>query len=78
MGKRDKGTQRYVLIEAVRTSGEPVKAIAARMGVKQSTALLLDEEGGQRGSSIGPFWNKSAPTGLLVSSRGSAKPSWRP
>jgi transposase-like protein len=38
MGKRDKGTQRDVLIEAVRTSGEPVKAIAAQMGVKQATA----------------------------------------
>jgi hypothetical protein len=38
MGKRDKGTQRDVLIEAVRTSGEPVKVVAARMGVKQATA----------------------------------------
>ena len=27
-----------MLIEAVRASGEPVKAIAARMGVKQATA----------------------------------------
>jgi transposase-like protein len=38
MGKRDKGKQREVLIEAVRTSGEPVKVVAARMGVKDSTA----------------------------------------
>jgi transposase-like protein len=27
-----------VLIQAVRTSGEPVKAVASRMGVKESTA----------------------------------------
>jgi transposase-like protein len=38
MGKRDKGKQREVLIEAVRTSGEPVKVVAMRMGVKESTA----------------------------------------
>jgi transposase-like protein len=38
MGKRDKGTQRELLIEAVRTSGEPVKVVALRMGVKEATA----------------------------------------
>ena len=38
MGKRDKGTQREVLIEAVRTSGASVRVVAARMGVKESTA----------------------------------------
>jgi transposase-like protein len=37
MGKREKGKQQ-VLIEAVRTSGEPVKTVAMRMGVKESTA----------------------------------------
>ncbi len=38
MGKRGKAKQREVLIEMVRTSGEPVKVVAARMGVKDSTA----------------------------------------
>ena len=38
MGKRGKAKQREVLIETVRTSGEPVKVVAARLGVKDSTA----------------------------------------
>jgi len=38
MGKRDKSAQRDVLLEAVRTLGKPVRAVAARMGVKESTA----------------------------------------
>jgi transposase-like protein len=40
MGKRHKVKERERLIELVRTSGEPVKAIAERMGVKASTAYF--------------------------------------
>lgn len=38
MGKRYKAKERDRLLEAVRTSGEPVKVIAKRLGVKESTA----------------------------------------
>lgn len=38
MGRRSKAKQRDLLIETVRTSGEAVKVVAARMGVKDSTA----------------------------------------
>ena len=38
MGKRYEAKTRARLIEAVRASGEPIKAVAERMGVKESTA----------------------------------------
>jgi transposase len=38
MGKRYKATVRERLVDAVRTSGESVKVVAKRMGVKESTA----------------------------------------
>ena len=38
MGKRYKSRERERLIEAARASGEPVKVIAKRLGVKESTA----------------------------------------
>ncbi len=38
MGKRYKAKERERLIEAVRSSGESVKAVAKRLGVKESTA----------------------------------------
>jgi transposase-like protein len=38
MGKRYKAKERDRLLEAVRTSGEPVKVVAKRLGVKESTA----------------------------------------
>jgi transposase-like protein len=38
MGKRYKAKDRERLVEAVRVSGESVKAVATRMGVKESTA----------------------------------------
>jgi transposase-like protein len=38
MGKRYKATVRERLVDAVRTSGESVKVVAERMGVKDSTA----------------------------------------
>jgi transposase-like protein len=40
MSKRDKTKEREQLIETVRTSGEPVKVVAKRMGVKESTAYF--------------------------------------
>ena len=40
MSKRYRTKEREQLIETVRTSGEPVKAIAERMGVKKSTAYF--------------------------------------
>jgi len=40
MSKRYKAKEREQLIEAVRTSGEPVKVIAERMGVRGSTAYF--------------------------------------
>jgi transposase-like protein len=40
MGKRHKGKERERLVQLVRTTGEPVKAIAERMGVKASTAYF--------------------------------------
>lgn len=38
MGKRYKAREREQLVEAVRTSGEPVKVVAKRLGVRESTA----------------------------------------
>jgi transposase len=38
MGKRYKAQDRDRLIEAVRGSGEPVKVVAKRLGVRESTA----------------------------------------
>lgn len=38
MGKRYKAKERERMIEAVRASGESVKVVAERMGVKESTA----------------------------------------
>jgi hypothetical protein len=38
MGKRYKARERERLLEAVRVSGEPVKVVAKRLGVKESTA----------------------------------------
>jgi len=38
MGKRYKASERERLVEAVRGSGEPVKVIAKRLGVRESTA----------------------------------------
>jgi transposase-like protein len=40
MSKRYKTKEREQLIETVRTSGEPVKVVAQRMGVKESTAYF--------------------------------------
>jgi transposase-like protein len=40
MRKRHKAKERERLVQLVRTSGEPVKAIAERMGVKASTAYF--------------------------------------
>lgn len=38
MGKRYKANERERLIETVRASGESEKAVAKRLGVKESTA----------------------------------------
>jgi transposase-like protein len=38
MGKRYNAKERDRLLEAVRTSGEPVKVVAKRLSVKESTA----------------------------------------
>jgi transposase-like protein len=38
MGKRYKAKERDRLIETVRASGEPVKVVAQRLGVRESTA----------------------------------------
>src|SRR5690349_19979433 len=38
MGKRYKVREREQLVAAVRTSGEPVKVVAKRLGVRESTA----------------------------------------
>jgi transposase-like protein len=38
MGKRYKARERERLVAAVRTSGEPVKVVAERLGVRESTA----------------------------------------
>ena len=38
MGKRYKARERERLVEVVRTSGEPVKVVAKRLGVRESTA----------------------------------------
>jgi transposase-like protein len=38
MGKRYKAKERERLIETVRASGEPVKVVAQRLGVRESTA----------------------------------------
>jgi|SRR5688572_2102694 len=40
MGKRYSVRDRERLIEAVRTSGEPVRSVARRMGVKEATAYF--------------------------------------
>jgi transposase-like protein len=40
MSKRYRAKEREHLIETVRASGEPVKVIAQRMGVKESTAYF--------------------------------------
>jgi transposase-like protein len=40
MGRRHAAREREQLIEAVRTSGQPVKAVAERLGVSASTAYL--------------------------------------
>ncbi len=38
MGKRRGANEQELLVEAVRKSGESVRAVAARMGVKEATA----------------------------------------
>jgi transposase-like protein len=38
MGKRYKAREREQLVAAVRASGEPVKVVAKRLGVRESTA----------------------------------------
>jgi hypothetical protein len=38
MGKRYKAREREQLVAAVRTSGDPVKVVAKRLGVRESTA----------------------------------------
>lgn len=38
MGRRYKVKERERLVEAVRASGEPIKVVAKRLGVKESTA----------------------------------------
>ena len=38
MGKRYKATERERLVKTIRSSGEPVKVVAERLGVKESTA----------------------------------------
>lgn len=38
MGKRYKATERERLVKTIRASGEPVKVVAERLGVKESTA----------------------------------------
>jgi hypothetical protein len=38
MSKRYKAKERERVVEAVRTSGEPVKVVAKRLGVRESTA----------------------------------------
>lgn len=38
MSKRYKARERDLLVKAVRTSGEPVKVVAKRLGVRESTA----------------------------------------
>lgn len=45
MHRRYTARQREQLIEGVRTSGEPVKAVAERMGVSVSTAYLWVKAG---------------------------------
>ena len=45
MRRRYTSKQREQLIETVRASGEPVKAVAARMGVTVSTAYLWMKDG---------------------------------
>jgi transposase-like protein len=65
MGKRYEAKARVRLIEAVRASGEPIKTIAERMGVNESTAY---------------YWMKraraiKAPEFALVVPTGGAKPA---
>ena len=48
MSKRYTAQQREHLIEMVRTSGEPVKVVAKRMGVSAATAYLWMKAGGSR------------------------------
>jgi hypothetical protein len=44
MSKRYKATERDRLLEAVRTSGEPVKVVAKRLGVRESTAYYWTKQ----------------------------------
>ena len=52
MGKRYKVKDRERLIEAARVSGEPVKAIAKRLGVKESTAYYWMKRARQAGPTV--------------------------
>ena len=49
MRSRYKSKDRERLIEAVRSTGEPVKAVAERMGVSVSTAYLWMKRARERG-----------------------------
>jgi transposase-like protein len=48
MGKRDNAKERDRLIETVRASGEPVKVVAQRLGIRESTAYYW-MKGARRG-----------------------------
>jgi hypothetical protein len=48
MGKRYKANERERLIETVQASGESVKAVAKRLGVKEATAYYWMKRGRER------------------------------
>lgn len=47
MSKRYKARERERLVETVRTSGEPVKLVAKRLGVQESTAYYWMKQAGR-------------------------------
>ena len=47
MGKRYRVKERARLVEMVRASGEPVKVVAERLGVKESTAYYWMKRAGK-------------------------------
>src|SRR3954451_3459580 len=61
MGKRYKVKERDRLIDAVRASGEPVKVVAKRLGVKESTAYYWMKRAGKAAP---PEFARVIPTAL--------------
>jgi transposase-like protein len=62
MGKRYKARERERLIETVRASGEPVKVVARRLGVRESTAYYWMK---RARSAAQPQFARVVPTAMM-------------